>query len=89
MAISFDTGDGPTMNLNDDEQNLLDEISIAVPEKKTVPLRPKPARPSPFAKRAPGPTFREPAPDEGLDMFNEPKQASCTGRPASRGVRWG
>jgi len=74
MAISFDTGDGPTMNLNDDEQNLLDEISIAVPEKKTVPLRPKPARPSPFAKRAPGPTFREPAPDEGLDMFMNPNK---------------
>jgi len=81
MAISFDTGDGPTMNLNDDEQNLLDEISIAVPEKKTVPLKPKPARPSPFAKRAPGPMVREPGPDEGLDMFMNPGKRHAPAPP--------
>jgi len=72
MDLTFDTGDGQTMKLNDDEQNLLDEISIQVPAKKTVSFKPKPARPSPFAKRAPGPSMRESAPDEGLDMFMNP-----------------
>jgi len=38
------TFDGP-MDMNDDESKLLDEISIQMPTRKTVPLRVKPARP--------------------------------------------
>ncbi len=81
MAISFDTADGPTMNLNDDEQNILDEISIQVPEKKAIPLRPKPARPSPFAKRAPGPSQMMRTEDEGLDMFMNPGKRHAPAPP--------
>lgn len=82
MSISFDTSDGPTMNLNDDEQNLLDEISFAVPEKKTVPLKAKIGRPSPFAKRAPGPgPNRATAPDDGLDMFMNPGKRHAPAPP--------
>ena len=73
-TMTFDTNDGPTMKLDDDESKLLDEISIQMPGKKSVPLRPKPSRPSPFSKRAPGP--REDAmqmpTEEGLDMFMNP-----------------
>jgi hypothetical protein len=63
---------GKEMTMNDDEAAILDEISIVPPERK-IPLKPKVARPSPFAKRATGP--RE-APqdfgDPGLDMFTNP-----------------
>jgi len=72
MEFSFDTGGGKTMNMDDDEARMLDEITIQAPEKKTVPLKPKAARPSPFAKRAPGPPVSAPQPDDGLDMFMNP-----------------
>jgi hypothetical protein len=74
------------MDLNDDESKILDEISIEVPAKKTIPVRPKPApRPSPFAKRAPGPV--EPhggAPDDfaGMDMFMNPGKRTAPPPPA-------
>ena len=68
MELTFD---GP-MDMNDDESKLMDEISIQVPTKKTVPLRPKPARPSPFTKRAPGPVEPQGQEDAGLDMFMNP-----------------
>ena len=71
MEFTFDTGAGQTMKMNDDEAKMLDEISLVSPEKK-IPIKPKPARPSPFAKRAPGPPVYAPAPDEGLDMFMNP-----------------
>jgi hypothetical protein len=72
------------MDLNDDESKLLDEISIEVPAKKTIPVRPKPAKPSPFTKRAPGP--REdavPADDmAGMDMFMNPGKRTAPPPPA-------
>jgi len=71
MEFSFDTGAGQTMKMDDDEVKMLDEISIVAPERK-IPIKPKPARPSPFAKRAPGPSAQAPAPDDGLDMFMNP-----------------
>lgn len=82
MAISFGAHDGPSMNLDDDEARLMDEISIQLPEKKTVPLKPKPARPSPFAKRAAGPV--EPSGqdmDDGLDSFMNPGKRSAPAPP--------
>ena len=80
MAISFDTNDGPTMNLNDDERDLMDEISIAMPEKK-ISLKAKAARPSPFAKRAPGPREDLPSGDDGLDMFMNPGKRTAPRAP--------
>jgi Family of unknown function (DUF5767) len=77
MEFSFDTNDGKVMQMNDDESKILDEISIAPPESKRVPLKPKPSRPSPFAKRAPGPMAPPPAPDEGLDMFMNPSKRTA------------
>lgn len=68
-TFTFDT---PSMTLADDEQTLLDEISVQVPEKKTVPLKPKPARPSPFSKRAPGPPPRAVSFEDDMDMFTNP-----------------
>jgi len=82
-TVTLDTNDGPTMNLDDDESKLLDEISIQPPTKKTVPLRPKPSRPSPFSKRAPGP--REDPPtlplEDGLDMFMNPGKRTAPPPP--------
>jgi len=70
MEFSFDTGNRE-MKLNDDEAAMLDEISIVAPEKK-VAIKPKPSRPSPFAKRVPGPSAPPPQVDDGLDMFMNP-----------------
>ena len=80
MDISFDTGGGQTMKMNDEEAAILDEISIIPPEKK-IPLKPKPSRPSPFAKRAPGPTAPPPAVDDGLEMFMNPGKRSAPPPP--------
>lgn len=80
-SIEFDAAGGPAMNLNDDESKLLDEISIQMPEKKTVPLKPKPARASPFAKKAPGPVAPAPPPDDGLDMFMNPGKRTAPAPP--------
>jgi len=82
MDISFDTRDGQNMNLDDDETALLDEISIQLPERK-APLKPKPARPSPFAKQAPGPTHREVPPDDGMDMFMNPDKRTAPPPPVA------
>ena len=80
--MTFDSNDGPTMNLDDDESKLLDEISIQMPSKKTVPLRPKPARPSPFMKRAPGPVEPQGGhEDAGLDMFMNPGKRTAPPPP--------
>ena len=82
MDISIDaSGDGPSMNLNDDESRLMDEISIQVPSKKTVPLRAKPSRPSPFAKKVAGPPQPQFAPDDGLDMFMNPGKRTAQAPP--------
>ena len=68
------------MKMDDEETKLLDEISILPPEKK-IPIKPKPARPSPFAKRSPGPMAQEPSPDEGLDMFMNPGKRTAPPPP--------
>jgi len=80
MEFSFTTGEGQTMNMNDDEAKMLDEISIAPPERK-IPLKPKPSRPSPFAKRAPGPSAPPPSADDGLDMFMNPGKRTAPPPP--------
>jgi hypothetical protein len=80
MEFAFDTGGGQTMNLNDDEKNLLDEISIQPAERKTVAIKPKP-RASPFSKRAPGPGPMSAGPDDGMDMFMNPGKRSTPAPP--------
>mgnify|MGYP006267533179 CR=1 FL=1 len=77
MEFSFDTNDGQVMKMDDAETKILDEISIIPPETRKVPLKPKPSRPSPFAKRAPGPVAPPQAPDEGLDMFMNPTKRTA------------
>jgi len=73
--------DVPPMDLDDDESKLLDEISIEVPAKKTIAVRPKPVRPSPFTKRAPGPR-EEPVDDmAGMDMFMNPGKRTAPPPP--------
>lgn len=82
MDITFDaSGGGQTMNLNDDESKLLDEISFQVPEKKTVPLKARPSRPSPFAKRMAGPPPPDVQADDGLDMFMNPGKRTAQAPP--------
>jgi hypothetical protein len=81
-SVSIDMGGGgQSMNLDDDESRLLDEISIQLPERKTVPLRAKPSRPSPFAKRAPGPERVQASADDGLDMFMNPGKHAAPAPP--------
>lgn len=77
--VSFESNGGQTMNLNDEEAALLDEISIQPAEKK-IPLKPKPSRPSPFAKRAPG-VVAPPPQDDGLDMFMNPGKRTAPAPP--------
>jgi len=67
--VSFDSRNGQTMNLNDEETALLDEITIQPPERK-IPVKSKPSRPSVFSKRTPGPVYE--AENDGLDMFMNP-----------------
>ena len=80
MDLTFESADGPTLNMNDDETKILDEISVQLPEKKSIPLKPKPARPSPFARRAPAPQ-PEADPSEGLDMFMNPGKRTAPPPP--------
>jgi hypothetical protein len=77
--VSFESKAGQTMNLNDEETALLDEISIQSAEKK-VPLRAKPPRSSPFAKRVPGPSYQPE--NDGLDMFMNPGKRTAPAPPA-------
>jgi hypothetical protein len=77
MEFSFDMNDGQVMKMDDDESKILDEISIVAPDSRRVPVKPKPSRPSPFAKRAPGPVAPAPSPDEGLDMFMNPMKRTA------------
>jgi len=67
------------MNLNDDESALLDQISIQ-PSARRVPLKPKPSRPSPFSKQAPGPPPNE-VQDDGMDMFMNPDKRTVPPPP--------
>jgi hypothetical protein len=80
MEVSLDaSGEGQTVSMSAEESALLDEISIQPPERR-IPLKAKPARPSPFAKRAPGPTMSGP-PDDGLDMFVNPGKRTAPAPP--------
>jgi hypothetical protein len=74
--------DVPPMDLDDAETRLLDEISIEVPAKKTIAVRPKPAKPSPFAKRSAGPREDMNPPDDvGMDMFMNPGKRTAPPPP--------
>jgi len=79
MEFSFDTGNRE-MKMDDDEARMLDEISIVPPEKK-VAIKPKASRPSPFAKRTPGPSAPPPQMDDGLDMFMNPGKRTAPPPP--------
>ena len=81
MEFSFDTNEGRTMQMDDDETKILDEISIAPPESRKVPLKPKQSRGNPFAKRAPGPSAPPPPADDGLDMFMNPHKRTAPPAP--------
>jgi len=78
MDISITDGN-TNMNLNADEAALLDEISLA-PVEKRVPLKPKPTRPSVFARRAPA-SSAPPPEDEGLDFFMNPSKRTAPAAP--------
>jgi hypothetical protein len=80
MEFTFDTNEGQVMRMDDDETKILDEISIVPPERK-IALKPKPSRPSPFAKRAPGPSAPPPVADDGLDMFMNPSKRTAPPPP--------
>jgi len=70
MDLSVDTG--MTLNLNDDERRLMDEISISGPEKRPVPVR-KPPTVRPLTRRPPpAQTFRAMEEEPGLDAFMNP-----------------
>jgi hypothetical protein len=77
--VSFETNGGQTMNLNDEETALLDEISIQ-PAERRIPLKARPSRPSPFAKRAAG-VNQGISQDEGLDMFMNPGKRTAPAAP--------
>jgi hypothetical protein len=76
MDISITDG-AHNLNLDADEAALLDEISIQ-PAEKRVPLKPKPTRPSVFARKAP---VQAPEPDEGLDIFMNPGKRTAPPPP--------
>jgi hypothetical protein len=67
------------VNLDADEAALFDEISIE-PAEKRVPLKPKPSRPSVFARKAPM-SVQPPPEDEGLDFFTNPSKRSVPPPP--------
>ena len=77
MDISITDGT-QNMNLNADEAAIFDEISIE-PAEKRVALKPKPSRPSVFARKAPGPP--PPEPDDGLDFFTNPTKRTAAPPP--------
>lgn len=71
MDLGVDTG--LTLNLNDDERRLMDEISFEPPEKKTIPVR----KPVSFAKpRRPPPVKTFVEEDTGLDAFVNPGKST-------------
>jgi hypothetical protein len=81
-TFSIDVGaTGGSMSLNDDESRIMDEISIEMPARKTVPLRAKPPVHRPFAKRTAGPSFQGVAEDDGLDMFTNPGKRAAQAPP--------
>lgn len=77
MELGIDTG--MTLNLNDDERRLMDEISIDRPEKKTVPVRQPPSFTRPIRRPPPAQTFV--ASEPGLDAFVNPGKSSVPPPP--------
>jgi Family of unknown function (DUF5767) len=76
--ISIDTHDAPSLNLDADEAALMDEISIAPPDKK-IPIKAKPVRTVPrFAPRAAPP---EPVDEVGLGDFMNPDKRFAPAPP--------
>lgn len=77
MDLSIDSG--MTLNLNDDERRLMDEISISPPESKEVPVR-KPPTTRPLIRRPPPVrTFQEQDPD--MNMFVNPMKSTVPPPP--------
>lgn len=79
MDLSFDTG--MTLNLNDDERRLMDEISISGPQKSAVPVR-KPAPVRPLTRRPPPVQVMMRDDEPGLDAFMNPGKTSAPVAPA-------
>jgi len=78
MDLSIDTG--MSLNLNEDERRLMDEISFSAPEKKEVPVR-KPAPTRPLIRRPPpAQTFRG-MEDPEMSMFVNPMKSTTAPPP--------
>ena len=76
MELGVDTG--LTLNLNDDERRLMDEISFEPPEKKTIPVR----KPVSFAKpRRPPPAKTFVEDEAGIDAFVNPGKSTVPPPP--------
>mgnify|MGYP006267789045 CR=1 FL=1 len=76
MDVSLDSAP-VTLTLNDEERRLMDDITIAPPEKSVPVRKPPPARP--FRRAAPS----APPPDmAGLDMFTNPMKRTEPVAPA-------
>lgn len=74
MDLSIDTG--MTLNLNDDERRLMDEISISGPERKTIQARkPLPTRPL-IRRPPPARTFVEDN-EPDMSMFMNPTKTTA------------
>lgn len=78
MELGVDTG--LTLNLNDDERKLMDEISFEPPEKKTVPVRRPPVIRTAIRRPPPVQTFVE-REDPGLDAFMNPGKSTVPPPP--------
>lgn len=82
MDLSFDTG--MSLNLNEDERRLMDEISISAPDRKAaaVSVR-KPAASRPLIRRPPpAQTFRE-SEDPDMNMFVNPMKSTVPPVPTN------
>lgn len=78
MDLSIDTG--MSLNLNDDERRLMDEISISAPAKKEIPVR-KPAPTRPLIRRPPpAQTFHE-SEEPDMNMFVNPMKSTAPPPP--------
>lgn len=78
--IVFETGDtGPSINFNDDDQTLLDEISIR-PAEKTIQAKVKPSRPLPFMRSRPRVVQEE---EPNLDAFMNPDKRTAQSMPVA------
>ena len=80
MDLSVDSG--MTLNLNDDERRLMDEITLTTPDTKhTVPVR-KPPVVRPLGRRPPPQIVRE-MDEPGMDAFMNPTKTTAPVPPAA------